>query len=361
MSEQRNLIFNEHGDRDYSNRKIFGGNSTNLIELTNLKYPWTSGLHRVMMNNFWIPEEIGLSSDKNQYNNLTPKEQDAFDRIICFLIFLDSLQTFNLPNINEYVTAPEINGLLTMQAFQEYVHSTSYAYVLESVVPPEKTVAIYDLWRTDAHLLKRNRYIADMYQEFADNQSDRGFVKVCMANYILEGIYFYSGFSFFYTLADRGIMTGTATEIKYINRDENTHLALFAGMFREMRKENPQIFTPEFDHELRMMMKGAVEQEIEWGHYVIGDSIEGLSKALISDYIKFLSNQRLNVLGLVPLYPEITNNPMPWLNKFQQFNDVKTDFFEEKVINYSKSSSLDFSALRQILGNTYTGELLPVE
>jgi ribonucleoside-diphosphate reductase beta chain len=355
------LIFNENGDRDYSKRRIFGGNSTNLIELTNLKYEWTDGLRRTMMGNFWIPEEIGLAADAKQYELLSRDEKDAFDRIICFLVFLDSLQTYNLPNINDYVTAPEVNGLLTIQAYQEYVHSCSYAYVLESVVPADKRQPIYDLWREDDHLKRRNRYIAGYYQEFIDSQSEKGFLKTCMANYILEGIYFYSGFSYFYTLADRGIMTGTATEIKYINRDENTHLALFGQMFREMRRENPQLFTSELDHELRMMMKGAVEQEIEWGHYVIGDRIEGLSKVLIDQYIKYLSNQRLRVIGLEPLYPEVVDHPMPWLNKFQKFNDVKTDFFEEKVINYSKSAALDFSALRQILSNQYEETVTPIE
>ena len=71
-----------------------------------------------------------------------------------------------------------------------------------------------------------------------------------MANYILEGIYFYSGFSFFYALGRQGKMLGTVSEIKYIQRDELTHLALFQGIFREIRKENPELFTPELIEEL---------------------------------------------------------------------------------------------------------------
>lgn len=345
MDREKKLLFNENGDRDYGKRRIFGGNSTNIMELTNNKYDWAGKLYRTMMNNFWIPEEIALSSDSRQYSELSEKERDSFDKVICFLVFLDSIQTFNLPNINDYVTAPEVNLLLTIQAYQEAIHSQSYGYILESVVPAEKRKPIYDLWRTDEHLYKRNKYIADIYQEFVDHQSDRGFVKTCMANFILEGLYFYSGFSFFYNLARRGFMTGVGTEIKYINRDELTHLALFQNMFREMRKESPEIFTPQFNEELREMMRGATEQEVEWGQYVIGDEIDGLNKNLIEQYIKYIANQRLKSIDLDPLYPNITVNPMPWIDNFTNFNQVKTDFFEEKVINYSKSSNLNLDDL----------------
>ena len=88
-----------------------------------------------------------------------------------------------------------------------------------------------------------------------------------MANYILEGIYFYSGFSFFYALGRQGKMLGTVSEIKYIQRDELTHLALFQGIFREIRKENPELFTPD-DRKPRDMMRTAVEHEIAWGLYI---------------------------------------------------------------------------------------------
>lgn len=348
MAEQkpfRKILFNEHGDRDYSKRRIFGGNSTNLLELTNLKYEWADPLYKLMMANFWIPEEISLIQDAKEYQQLTEAEREAFDKIICFLVFLDSIQTFNLPEINDYVTAPEINGLLTIHAFQEFVHSKSYAYILESVVPAEKRQPIYDLWRVDPVLYRRNKYIADIYQEFVDNKNDRGFVKSCMANFILEGIYFYSGFAFFYNLARRGKMTGVATEIRYINRDENTHLALFRNMMFELRKENPHIFTPEFEEELRELVRGGVEQEIEWGKHVIGDKIEGLSSELIEQFIKYLGNNRLKMLKFEPLWPEVTHNPLTWFDQFQQFDNIKTDFFEEKVTNYTKSSSLDFDAL----------------
>ncbi|KIL35104.1 ribonucleotide-diphosphate reductase subunit beta [Cohnella kolymensis] len=339
-------LFNPDADTRESGRTLIGGETTNLMMLSNNKYRWSFPLYKTMMQNFWIPEEISLGQDKLHYDRLEPAERETFDKVISFLVFLDSLQTVNLPNINEYVTLPEVNLLLNIQTYQEALHSQSYGYILESIVGAQRQREIYEIAIKDPYLLRRNRYIADCYQEFIDEQTEKGFAKVMMANYILEGIYFYAGFSFFYNLARFGKMTGVGTEIKYINRDELTHLALFQNMFRELRSECPGIFTPAFEEELRDMMRRAVAHEIEWGEYAFGDRIQGLNSGLIRDYIRYLSNFRLEAIGLTPLYPEEVEDPLPFIRQFTQFNQTKTDFFEEKVINYAKGGSdLDLDAL----------------
>jgi ribonucleoside-diphosphate reductase beta chain len=335
-------LFNEHGERDWGKRRMIGGNTTNLIELNNVKYEWATKMYRSMMNNFWIPEEVPLAQDAKDYKLLSETERQSYDKIISFLIFLDSLQTANLPNINEYITAPEVNLCLTVQTFQEAVHSQSYSYILDSVCSSETRDQIYNQWREDKHLLQRNRFITDLYEKFIDDPSIPNLVRTIMANYILEGIYFYSGFSFFYALGRQGKMLGTVSEIKYIQRDELTHLALFQGIFREIRKENPELFTEELVEGLRDMMRTAVEHEIVWGLYITQNGINGLSDEVITQYIQYLSNDRLKKLGLDILFPEITEHPMKWVESFSNMNGMKTDFFEQKVTNYSKSSSLDW-------------------
>jgi ribonucleoside-diphosphate reductase beta chain len=339
---QKKKLFNEHGDQDWGKRRMIGGNTTNLIELNNVKYDWATKMYRTMMNNFWIPEEIPLAQDAKDYKFLLPHERATYDAIISFLIFLDSLQTANLPNINEYITAPEVNLCLTVQTFQEAVHSQSYSYILDSVCSAEVRDEIYNLWRNDENLLKRNKFITDLYEQFQFAPTQRNLVKTIMANYILEGIYFYSGFSFFYSLGRQGKMLGTVSEIKYIQRDELTHLALFQNIFREIRKENPELFTAELIGELREMMRTAVNHEIAWGKYITRNSIIGLTDDIIDAYIKYLSNQRMEKLGLEILYPQVVDHPMRWVETFSQMNSMKTDFFEQKVTNYSKASNLNW-------------------
>jgi ribonucleoside-diphosphate reductase beta chain len=72
---------------------------------------------------------------------------------------LDSIQTVNLPNFNDYITAPEVNLLLSIQAYQEAIHSQSYATILESVVESKVRDEIYYFWRDDEILLERNKFI----------------------------------------------------------------------------------------------------------------------------------------------------------------------------------------------------------
>lgn len=161
-----------------------------------------------------------------------------------------------------------------------------------------------------------------------------------MANFILEGIYFYSGFMFFYNLERNGKMPGSAQEIRYINRDENTHLWLFRNLIRELKIEESEIFTQELINELRFMMKTGVEHEINWGNYVIGENIQGINKNLIESYIKFLGNKRLKEIGLEPLFEGYDKNPAMWIDSLSNANSVKTDFFEAKSTAYAKASVL---------------------
>ncbi|MBB6715418.1 ribonucleotide-diphosphate reductase subunit beta [Clostridium gasigenes] len=340
MSITKKPLFNEFGDTEISKKKIINGNTTNLNDFNNMKYNWVSDWYRQSMNNFWIPEEINLSQDLKDYQKLSKEERTAYDKILSFLIFLDSIQTANLANINNYITASEVNLCLTIQAFQEAVHSQSYSYMLDTICSPEKRNEILYQWKNDKVLLERNKFIGDLYNEFLEKPTGNNLLKTIMANYILEGIYFYSGFMFFYNLERNGKMPGSAQEIRYINRDENTHLWLFRNILKELRQEEPELFTEEVLADLRGMMKTGVENEIAWGHYVIGDSIQGINKKLIEDYIKYLGNLRLKAIGIEPLYDGYEENPAAWVDALADANSVKTDFFEAKSTAYAKSGAL---------------------
>src|SRR5690606_20893636 len=105
------------------------------------------------------------------------------------------------------------------------------------------------------------------------------------ANVILEGVYFYSGFLTFYTLARRGKMTGSSDMIKFINRDEVTHLHLFAQLFQTLKEERPELFDAGFYEDARQLFISAAELEIAWGQYIIKEGVLGLTDQIITDYI----------------------------------------------------------------------------
>ena len=339
---KRNTLFNPSGDTDLRLRRMIGGNTTNLNDFNNLKYSWVSDWYRQAMNNFWIPEEINLSQDFKDYPRLDKAERTAYDKILSFLVFLDSLQSNNLPTVSEYITANEVNLCLHIQAFQECIHSQSYSYMLDTICSPEERNDILYQWKTDEHLLNRNKFIGDCYNEFHEKRDKFSLMKTLIANFILEGIYFYSGFMFFYNLSRNGKMSGSAQEIRYINRDENTHLWLFRSIILELKKEEPDMFTPDRITVYEDMMREGVRQEIAWGQYVIGNDVQGLNEQMVSDYIRYLGNLRWSGLGFGFLYDDNRKEPenMKWVGQYSNANMVKTDFFEAKSTAYAKSTAL---------------------
>ncbi len=345
MSEiilKKKPLFNPGGDTDVLKRRMIGGNTTNLNDFNNMKYGWVSDWYRQAMNNFWIPEEINLGTDVKDYRKLPGAERRAYDKILSFLIFLDSIQTANLPNIGDYITANEVNLCLSIQAFQEAVHSQSYSYMLDTICEPQERNEVLYQWKDDEHLLARNEFIGNLYNEFREERSTAAFTKTLIANYILEGVYFYSGFMFFYNLGRNRRMPGSVQEIRYINRDENTHLWLFRNILLELKKEEPSLFGEKETALYRDMIKEGCEQEIRWGHYVIGDEVQGLTKDMITDYIKYLGNLRCTNLGFEPIYNGYAKEPesMSWVSQFSNANMIKTDFFEARSTAYAKSSAL---------------------
>ncbi len=339
---QAKRLFNPAGDDSLETRRIIGGNSTNIFNLNNVRYQWANRMYRNMMANFWIPEKTDLSSDLEPYKHLTVEERQAYDGILSFLIFLDSIQTNNLSNINDFITAPEVNLLIAIQQYQEAIHSQSYQYTVESIIPADRRNSIYDKWRSDKILFERNKYIAQIYQDFIDEPTQEHFYQAIIANYLLEGLYFYNGFNFFYNLASRNLMLGTSEIIRYINRDELTHCVLFELIVREIRELEPEFFPAA---EVETMFRTAVEQEIGWTRHIIGDGILGISEETTELYTKWLANERWNKLGFPgKLYEGYDKNPYLHLEKLADTEgegSVKSNFFESTVSAYNQSSVLD--------------------
>ncbi|OGN66662.1 MAG: ribonucleoside-diphosphate reductase [Chlamydiae bacterium RIFCSPLOWO2_01_FULL_28_7] len=330
-------LFNPDGRDSVQDRKIINGNTTNIFNLNNVKYSWANKLYRVMMENFWIPEKVDLTGDINDYKNLTDDERRAFDGILSFLIFLDSIQTNNVPHISDYITSPEINLILAIQTYQEAVHSQSYQYIIETILPKETRNYIYDFWRDDEVLFERNKYIAEIFQTFLDNQNEKNFKKALIANYLLEGLYFYNGFNFFYNLASRHKMHGTADVIRYINRDELLHVVIFKRII-------PEVITEEDISWIQEMFHTAVKQEIQWTNHIIGNNVLGISKEATEKYTKYLANSLLERINLKHIYPGYIENPYMHLEKIADTEgkgDVKANFFESTVTSYNQSSAIE--------------------
>lgn len=329
MLLEKTKLFNVNGNDSKESQQILGGNPTGILNLNNVKYSWVNGFWNTMLNNHWIPNKISLVKDKVTIKELTEFEDKAVKDTLGFLIFLDSLQVNNLPNIADYVTCSGTKTLLTVQAFQEAVHSQSYQYVLESLYPETTRNEIYDTWRTNPTLLERNKFIATQMEDFVDHPTESNFKRVQIANLALEGIYFYEGFNLFDQLASRQKLVGTQKMIDYIRTDENSHVALFTKMIHETMD------TKKEDTMINDILGTACQQEITWAKQTYGNNILGISTESSEENVKYLTNQRLKALRLPPMWDNV-KNPYSHL-------DVKSrgNFFEASgMTEYSQSGAV---------------------
>lgn len=332
-------LYNPDTKETLNDRKVFGGNPDGMINFTRMKYQWALNLWDMMEANTWFPKEVQMTGDAKDYKMLSEPEKRMYDLILSRLIFMDSLQVNNImDNINPYITAPEINACLSRQSYEEANHSKSYAVMVESI--SENTDEIYDMWKKDEILKNGNSFIASIYIDLANGGvTNEKILLALFANQILEGIYFYSGFAAIYALGKSGKMLGSSQMIRFIQRDEVTHLLLFQNMINSVRKERPELFTKDLENKVRDMFRKAVELESNWGKYITQGQILGFTDRIIEQYIQYLADKRLEAVGYKPEYN--VSHPIPWVDGYASFNDQRTNFFEGNVVNYSKGS-IDF-------------------
>ncbi|MCY8235412.1 ribonucleotide-diphosphate reductase subunit beta [Priestia filamentosa] len=327
-------------DRQAPNRStsIINGESSNVLNWDDVRFSWAYPKYKKMLANFWTPFEINMSHDIKQFPQLTEKEQDSFLKIIGLLALLDSIQTDYAGKVADYLTDSSLNALMIMLAQQEVIHNHSYSYVLSSIVNKSKQDEVFNYWREEPTLVERNEFVTNGYKDFAENPSVETLLKSLVYDVILEGLFFYSGFAFFYHLARNRKMVATSTMINYINRDEQIHVDLFVKIFKEILVEYPEYNTKELHQFINETLKRAVELEVSWAKTVIGDEIEGLVLQEVEDYIKFYANVRANQLGTERPYEGYRQNPLRWIKAYETVDLGKTDFFEQKSRQYAKTT-----------------------
>lgn len=320
---------------------VFGGKSSGILNWNDIAYPHWYKMYKRLIGNYWQADEVDMTSDVREFTNLTEAEKDAYLKIIGLLSTLDAPQTRTALLISLYATDPSIQSIMAVIAQQEAVHNESYSYVLSSVVSLGEQNTSFQLGRTDEILLKRNDAIMKHYNAFVEEPTIENILKTLVYTVLLEGMFFYSGFAFFYNLARHNKMVGTSTMVSYINRDELEHGRFISELFRATLGENPEHNTEAFTAWVYNAFKESVELEIEWSTYVL-EGLEGIDLVEMSGYIKYRANKMLRMMGLSEIYPEHVENPMKWIRAYvDNFDDTKTDFFEQKSRQYTKTSELN--------------------
>ena len=333
-----------------------------------MKYRQFDKLTKSQRGFLWIPEEVELVKDNMDFKKLTDHEKHIFTSNLKRQILLDSVQG-RYPNLAflPLVSLPEIEAWIQTWAYSETVHSFSYSHIIQNVYPnstivfdamlnvPEIVACSNDISRNYDELIEKTKWFHLLGEgEFTitgktrTGESVRKLVSVSerevkrllwltlMSVNILEGVRFYVSFACSFAFAENKKMTGNATIIKLICRDENLHLASTQMLLKTLVKDDPVYaeIAAETHEECIQMFRDAVRQEKDWASYLFKDgSMIGLNQQLLGEYVDYIAHKRMIAVGLPPLTKSVSN-PLPWTQKWIAGADVQVAPQETEISSY---------------------------
>ena len=319
-------------------------------QLVPFKYDWAWQKYLDGSANHWMPQEINMTADVALWkdpNGLTEDERRIVMRNLGFFSTADSLVANNIVlSVYRHITNPECRQYLLRQALEEAIHTHAYQYVIESLGMDEGE--IFNMYKEVPSVARKAAWALPFTDSLADQtfntgtlEDDKTLLRNLIAFYcVLEGIFFYCGFTQILSMGNRNKMTGTAEQFQYILRDESMHVNFGIDMINQIKLENPQLWDEEMQSEARNMILQGTQLEIEYAQDTMPGGILGMNAESMADYLKFIANRRLTQIGLQEEFPNATN-PFPWMSEIMDLRKEK-NFFETRVIEYQTGGALSW-------------------
>jgi ribonucleoside-diphosphate reductase beta chain len=319
-----------------------------LNQLVPFKYDWAWQKYLDGCANHWMPQEVNMSADVSLWKNpngLTSDERTIVKRSLGFFSTADSLVANNLVlGIYRFITNPECRQYLLRQAFEEAIHTHAYQYCIESLGIDEGEV--FNMYREIPSVARKASWALNYTQDLGDPnfqtgtiENDQRLLRNLIAFYcVMEGLFFYCGFTQILSMGRRNKMTGTAEQFQYILRDESMHVNFGIDVINQIKLENPHLWTDEFQEEVTQMILQGTQLEIEYGRDTMPRGVLGMNAKMMEEYLQFICNRRLAQLGLPEQY-QGAQNPFPWMSEIMDLRKEK-NFFETRVTEYQVGGAL---------------------
>jgi ribonucleoside-diphosphate reductase beta chain len=330
--------------KSHLEKQMFLDEAVDLQRFDVLKYPAIDKISDKQLGFFWRPEEVDVSKDKKDFDELTEHEQHIFTSNLKRQILLDSVQG-RAPNLAflPIASLPEIENWIETWSFIETIHSKSYTHIIRNIYPNPSEV--FDTILDIKPILDCGKDIARYYENLMIenaktttklNHKKALWMAMLSAN-ALEGIRFYVSFACSWAFAELKKMEGNAKIIKFIARDENTHLAATTIIIKSLLKEDPDYvkIAKEMETESVELYIDVIEQEKEWAKYLFKDgSMIGLNEKLLADYVEWIGCKRMRAIGMSCPYHVQQQNPLPWTEKWISGSNVQVAPQETEITSY---------------------------
>nr|WP_023842344.1 ribonucleotide-diphosphate reductase subunit beta [Burkholderia sp. M701]BAO18801.1 ribonucleotide-diphosphate reductase beta subunit [Burkholderia sp. M701] len=330
-------------------KRIINGR-TDVNQLVPFKYKWAWEKYLAGCANHWMPQEVSMARDIAIWkdpNGLTEDERRIVKRNLGFFVTADSLAANNIVlGTYRHITAPECRQFLLRQAFEEAIHTHAYQYIVESLGLDEGEIfnaynEVPSIRAKDEFLIPFIEVISDQNFKTGTHEADQKLLKsLIVFACLMEGLFFYVGFTQILALGRQNKMTGAAEQYQYILRDESMHCNFGIDLINQIKLENPHLWTEGFRAEIRALFRRAVELEYAYAEDTMPRGVLGLNAPMFKAYLRFIANRRCQQIGLDALFPN-EENPFPWM---AEMIDLKKErnFFETRVIEYQTGGALSW-------------------
>jgi len=330
-------------------KQIINNSTTDPNKILPFQYPWARVHYKAGVANNWTPEEVVMQQDVELWNKQGGLSDEERRMILWNLGFFSTAESLTANNIvmavYKHVTNPECRQYLLRQAYEEAVHTDTFIYCCDSLgLDPEE---VYNMYLTIPSIKAKDDFVVDMTKSIIDpyfntegTENTQKFVHDLVGYYvIMEGIFFYAGFAMMLSLLRSQKMVGVGEQFQYILRDETVHLAFGSDLINTIVAENPEIWTAEFKQTITNNIIRAVELEAEYAKDSLPRGILGLNAEIITEYLKYIADRRLERIGLTKVYG--TANPFPWMSEIIDLKKEK-NFFETRVTEYQTAGNLNW-------------------
>ena len=317
-------------------KKMFFDEGVDIARYDQVKYPVIEKITDKQLGFFWRPEEVDVSKDKADFHSLSKHEQHIFTSNLKRQILLDSVQG-RAPNLAflPIVSLPELENWVETWSFFETIHSRSYTHIIRNIYPDPSTV--FDNMLDVKEILECGNDIAKYYDELINKPSKKALWMCMMSANALEGVRFYVSFACSWAFAELKKMEGNAKIIKFIARDENTHLAGTTTILKLLKKDDKEFekIAKETEEECIDLYIKVIEQEKEWAEYLFKNgSMIGLNENILKQYVEWIGCKRMRAIGLPCPYTVSQMNPLPWTEKWISGGNVQVAPQETEISSY---------------------------
>ena len=330
-----------------ADKRIING-QTDVNQLVPFKYKWAWDKYLATCANHWMPQEVSMARDIALWkdpNGLTEDERRIIKRNLGFFVTADSLAANNIVlGTYRHITAPECRQFLLRQAFEEAIHTHAYQYIVESLGLDE--TEIFNAYNEVKSIRDKDEFLIPFIEAIMDPdfktgtpENDQRLLKsLIVFACLMEGLFFYVGFTQILALGRQNKMTGAAEQYQYILRDESMHCNFGIDLINALKMENPHLWTDAFKAEIRGLFMKAVELEYAYAEDTMPRGVLGLNAAMFKGYLRFIANRRAMQIGLEELFPG-EENPFPWMSEMIDLKKER-NFFETRVIEYQSGGAL---------------------